>query len=595
MLGCPQCGFTDNSSEAFKCSRCGKALAALSAADTLTDLSGQMALLANGRFAIDGFITEINEVKYYNVHEVLDDASAYTLAVCRKTQPDLLSGLHLDSNTPLAYPLEPNPLYKTFHLLSHFNSPGIVQALDYIADKESAYLVLERINGRLLMELKNLRESEVINIGIQLCQIADHFHRQRLVHNGIDLDSFLIDVTGLVKVISFDRVRAIKPYEEEHPIYVTDGFSAPELYSLRKGMNWDKRADLFSIGALLYYLLTGEKIVTADVLAVRRGGWEFYPRAVVSSGLERVLLRALSFDPLERYNSVNEMKFALSALGTPSITRTAYATDIGRCRELNEDSVLVMELGHCFESLGSNVGLYIVSDGMGGEAAGEIASRITVRAIAEWATERFISASFRSVSNSQIAEPTQTGSIMLISETGIDARASLLLNNAILHANNEVLDYGHYHPSARGMGATVTALLLVGSILTIGQVGDSRAYLLNNNRLEQITEDHSLVERMVQQGEISREDARNHPNRNIIYRSIGGRDELEVDITTRVVRQGDILLLCSDGLTNMLPDSEVALILQRSRDPSIVVKELMAAANARGGEDNISAIVVFIE
>jgi protein phosphatase len=306
-------------------------------------------------------------------------------------------------------------------------------------------------------------------------------------------------------------------------------------------------------------------------------------------------MRGLAFEPTDRYNSVHEMKFALSGLSAPTSIQAGYSTDVGRHRELNEDSILIVDLRQCFESINTHIGLYVASDGMGGEAAGEVASRISVRAVAEWVTERLISASLRSTHGSQVAEPTQTGSIMLANDTGIDVRASQLLTEAILHANGQVLDYAHYHPSTRGLGATLTAALLVGNVLTIGHVGDSRCYVLSGGKLEQLTEDHSLVERMVQRGELTREEARQHPHRNIIYRSIGSREDMDVDIITRMLRRGDYILLCSDGLTGMLEDDQIAEIIVHNEDPWHIAKELVVAANAYGGEDNISVIVVRVE
>lgn len=553
--------------------------------------------LAGGRFIVDGFLAEVGPVQYYDVHEADDEKKCYTIAMCARNLEDPLA--HVDFDPVPEVKLPPrngaNPFQTEYELLARFNSPGILRAINCFTDDESAYLVFERIEGRRLNELERVTETEVRHIGIQLCQIADSFHRMRLVHNGLDPGGLIIDPQGRVKLIQFDRVRPLRRYGSTAPLYVTDGFSAPELYVLNESSVLDKRSDIYSIGAILYWLLTGEYIPTGDRMMARAGGWEIYPRAVISPQLERIIMRALAFEQGDRYNSVNEMKFALAALSTPTAVQAAYATDIGRQRELNEDSILVVDLRQCFESVNTHIGLYIVSDGMGGEAAGEVASRVTVRAVAEWVTDRLISASLRSTHGSQVAEPTETGSIMLANDTGVDVRGSQLLTNAVLHANTEVLDYAHYHPNTRGLGATVTAALLVGNVLTVGQVGDSRCYVLSNNRLEQITEDHSLVERMVRRGEISREESRFHPHRNIIYRSIGSREDLEVDIFTRMVRRGDMVLLCTDGLTNMLEDEEIGIIMCRSEDPWHIAKELVVAANARGGDDNVSVIVVRVE
>ncbi len=597
MQNCPLCGFKENEATAMNCSNCGESLEpTLAIAKKFTH---SLSLQPKNRFVTENLFLETNNIKYYSVHEFFDPSKHYTIVVCPKTNPDPLVNVIPDlNNTNLTdenVATEKNPFYSKFHLLTRFNSPSVLRANSYFTDEESAYLLVERIEGQLLSNVGKLSEAEVRQIGIQLCQIADNFHRQRFVHNGLAPNSLVIDPQGLVKVIAFNQVRLIKPYNPNHPIELSDGFSAPELYFLNERSILDKRSDIYSIGAMLYWLLTSQTLPKSSVKPPKNQNWQLYPQAVVSPAFERIILRALAYDPSDRYNSVNEIKFALAALSTPTAIQVAYASDIGRHREINEDSVLLLDLRQCFESFNTYIGLYVVSDGMGGEAAGEVASRITVRAIAEWVTERLVSASLRSTQGSQLVQATQTGSLSLTSDGGSNVGAPQLITSAILHANSEVLDYAHYHPSTRGLGATVTAALLAGNVLTIGQVGDSRCYIVSNDKLEQLTEDHSLVERMVRRGELTKEEARVHPHRNIIYRSIGSRDDLEVDIVSRMVRRGDVILLCSDGLNGMLPDSEIADIIKRNPDPWQTTKELVVAANANGGDDNISVIVIRVD
>ena len=598
MEKCPLCGFTDNEENAVNCKKCGETLEP-TLAQTKKSLDKNLPPIAEDRFVIEGLFLENGNIKYHYVYEKSDPSKRYTMAVCPISNADPLANLGLETigNTSISSDTnkEKSPFYQQFHLLAKFNSPGILRAHSYFTNKDLAYLVLERVEGHLLNKCTKLSETEARQIGIQLCQIADNFHRQRLVHNGLTPNSLVVDNQGLVKVIYFDRVRPLKRYQMINPIYITEGFSAPELYLLNEQAILDKRSDIYSIGAILYWLLTGETLSNTDSKATFNKPYQLYPQAIVSPSFERLILRALAIEPNDRYNSVNEMKFALAALGTPTAIQVAHASDIGRHREINEDSVLIQELKQCFESVNTHMGLYIVSDGMGGEAAGEVASRLTVRAVAEWVTERLISASLQSTTTTPLVESTQTGSLSLTNDMGANVRAPQLITSAILHANSEVLDYAHYHPSTRGLGATVTTALLVGNILTIGQVGDSRCYILSNDHLDQITEDHSLVERMVRRGELTKEEARFHPHRNIIYRSIGSRDDLEIDIVTRLIKRGDVILLCSDGLTTMLSDYEITSIMKKHSDPWQITKELIVAANAKGGDDNISVIVVKVD
>lgn len=598
MENCPLCGFKENQANALNCGNCGEPLEPTLA--KTKKFHAVSALSPTERFVREGLLLEANNLQYYSVRESLDPFRSYTIITCPKNSPDPLANVIPDLNNNLSYSenspeKELHPFYSKFHLLARFNSPGVLRANSYLSDEETAYLIVERLEGQLLSKVGKLSEAEVRQVGIQLCQIADNFHRQRFLHNSLNPNSLIMDPQGLVKVIAFDQVRPIKYYNSSHALQLVDGFSAPELYHLTERSILDKRSDIYSIGAMLYWLLTAETLPPQNTYSPRTQNWQLYPQAVVSPAFERVILRAIAFEPNDRYNSVNEIKFALAALSTPTAIQVSYASDIGKHREINEDSILLLDLRQCVESTNNYVGLYVVSDGMGGEAAGEVASRITVRAIGEWVTERLTLASLRSSPSAQIIQATQTGSLAPLNDGTSNIRVPQLLTSAILHANSEVLDYAHYHPSTRGLGATVTAALLAGNVLTIGQVGDSRCYILSNDRVEQLTEDHSLVERMVRRGELTKEEARVHPHRNIIYRSIGSRDDLEVDIVTRIVRRGDVILLCSDGLNGMLSDNEITNIIKRNSNPWQITKELVVAANANGGEDNISVIVIKID
>jgi protein phosphatase len=597
MENCPLCGFKENQRTALNCSKCGEPLEPTLAKTRKFSVT---TLSPKERFVKESLLLEIDNLQYYSVHEALDSSRNHTIVICPKNASDLLANVIPDLNNELnldseSSNKEQSPFYSKFHLLARFNSPGIFRASSYFSDEDSAYLIGEKLEGQLLSKIGKLSEAEVRQIGIQLCQIADNFHRQRFLHNSLTPDSLIIDPQGLVKIIFFNQVRPIKYYNPSYPIKLTKGFSAPELYTLTERSILDKRSDIYSIGAMLYWLLTGQTIPENNIYSPRTQNWQLYPQAVVSPSFERIILRAIAYEPNDRYNSVNEIKFALAALSTPTAIQVAYASDVGKHREINEDSVLLLDLRQCIESINNYVGLYVVSDGMGGEAAGEIASRVTVRSIGEWVTERLTLASLRSNHATQIVQASQTGSLAPLNDGNSSVKVPQLITSAILHANSEVLDYAHYHPNARGLGATVTVALLAGNILTIGQVGDSRCYILNNDKLEQLTEDHSLVERMVRRGELTKEEARVHPHRNIIYRSIGSRDDLEVDVVTRMVRRGDIILLCSDGLNAMLSDNEIANIMRRNSNPWQTTKELVVAANANGGEDNISVIVIKID
>jgi PPM family protein phosphatase len=225
----------------------------------------------------------------------------------------------------------------------------------------------------------------------------------------------------------------------------------------------------------------------------------------------------------------------------------AGVTDVGRVREGNEDDFLV----------DARTSLIAVADGMGGHRAGEVASATALEAL------RAAVASGEAI------------------------------RDAIAVANDAVLEKSVSDQQLHGMGTTVTAGTLArGGTLLVGHVGDSRAYLVRDGQLTQITNDHSLVEEMVRGGELTPEQAEVHPRRSIITRALGIDPEVDVDVYPVELRDGDRILLCSDGLTTMVRQDEIAGILSREHDPERAAQLLVDAANAAGGEDNVTALVV---
>jgi protein phosphatase len=222
-------------------------------------------------------------------------------------------------------------------------------------------------------------------------------------------------------------------------------------------------------------------------------------------------------------------------------------TDVGCVRTHNEDSLLVM------------TPLFAVADGMGGHEAGEIASEIATRTLAEYA-------------------PLTLDEEALVGAVG---RA----NTAIV----EAVERGIGRP---GMGCTLTAVVLEADRMLVAQVGDSRLYLLHGGTLQQVTRDHSLVEELVAAGEITEAEAAVHPNRSIITRALGGEEESAPDIYNIKINPGTRLLLCSDGLSGMIDDKRIRTILSGYKDPQEAADALVEAARKAGGYDNISAIVV---
>jgi serine/threonine protein phosphatase PrpC len=235
-------------------------------------------------------------------------------------------------------------------------------------------------------------------------------------------------------------------------------------------------------------------------------------------------------------------------------------TDVGRRRESNEDDLL----------LEPGLGLYAVADGMGGHAAGEIASRLAIETLQEIA---------------------QRDGAARAPETA--ERAGLWLQEAMSEANRRIWDSIRLHEERRGMGTTMVAMLHLGDQAVFGHVGDSRCYLLRDDDLVRLTSDHSWVNEQVKLGLMTDDAAQRHPMRNIVTRALGSRPDVAVEVQASPIEAGDIVLLCSDGLNTMLSDQEIHDILAaRREDPPAACRDLVHAANQRGGEDNVTVVVV---
>ena len=230
--------------------------------------------------------------------------------------------------------------------------------------------------------------------------------------------------------------------------------------------------------------------------------------------------------------------------------------DVGRCRSINQDYIFVSE-----EPMGNLPNLFLVADGMGGHKAGDLASEYTVSKVCEAVTK----------SMQQI--PLQ------------------IFKSAFQYANQKLIEKAGESQAYTGMGTTLVAVTVKDGTAFVANVGDSRLYKIGD-RIEQITEDHSLVEEMVRMGEISKEEARNHPEKNIITRAIGVTETVEPDYFDTKLERGECLLLCSDGLSNMIEDAQIKRIVNQRTDVRSAAEELVRTANRNGGKDNIAVVLI---
>ena len=237
--------------------------------------------------------------------------------------------------------------------------------------------------------------------------------------------------------------------------------------------------------------------------------------------------------------------------------KTFSITDIGKKRKLNQDYVYTSET-----PVGPLPNLFLVADGMGGHKAGDYASRCAIETIVDY-----------------------------IGRTG-DVEPVGILEAAVARANEMVRYKASSDEAYNGMGTTLVAATIEGNRMRVANVGDSRLYVVGSRKINQITRDHSYVEEMVRMGEIRRDQARSHPDKNIITRAVGAEENIADDFFDVTLQPGDIVLMCSDGLTNMIEDEEIRMILQGKRDLVEKAESLVNAANNNGGKDNIAVVLI---
>ncbi len=232
-------------------------------------------------------------------------------------------------------------------------------------------------------------------------------------------------------------------------------------------------------------------------------------------------------------------------------------TDIGEKREMNQDYFFSSE-----EPVGTLPNLFIVADGMGGHNAGDIASRTVVETM------------------TAVAE-----------ETG-EVNIPDILIECAERANEALRDYAGEHEEMKGMGSTIVAAVLNDHTLVAANVGDSRLYLVGSEIIRQVTTDHSLVHEMLMRGEINEELARVHPDKNIITRAVGAAETVQVDTYEEILVPGERILMCTDGMTNMVDDAEILAVMNESEDMAANTERLVELANRHGGKDNITVITI---
>jgi len=283
------------------------------------------------------------------------------------------------------------------------------------------------------------------------------------------------------------------------------------------------------------------------------------PRVVLPSSIEEDSTRPLTAADTP----------ALVALRSRQGFAAAGLRDIGRVRSVNQDSLYVLTTSLPRESSDVTIGLFVVADGMGGHAGGEVASRLAISTIARYVLAELV--------------------IPALTDGGTEALQPLIIA-AVQEANRAIWE--HAQAIGSDMGTTCTVVLLLGQALYMGHVGDSRAYLVTPTGMRLISNDHSTVGRLIQLGQLDPAEAREHPLRSQLYRTVGQHPEVLVDFIYQPIGDATHLLICSDGLWSMLDEEILLDVLEHTLWPQDACRELIARANLAGGEDNITALVV---
>jgi len=264
---------------------------------------------------------------------------------------------------------------------------------------------------------------------------------------------------------------------------------------------------------------------------------------------------------------MNQENISNSDSSAEKARKIGMLTDVGQVRTVDEDSILAADLSFGVNSESSKFLLLAVADGMGGHAKGEEASKIALNAIAR----------------------------AVIPDLLNDTPFTKILEKGIQNANQDILDYTAKNPEASGMGTTSVCAVVKDNQIHLANVGDSRAYRVSDDEICRVTKDHSYVQALIDEGDITEEQAREHPRKNEITRAVGIMPSIEVDTMKLTLDSDESLLLCCDGVIAHLSDDDIHKIIRDSPDPQTACQEIVDMANERGGSDNISLIILSSE
>ncbi len=438
-----------------------------------------------------------------------------------------------------------------------------------------------------------------------LAELLREVHQRSFLVRSFQPDRIWWDGEKVLVVDSFERLATFSKAGDD--FQVVNGFSAPEAYGVGErpvGI----ASDLYSAGAVLHFAGTGQR----TDLESRENFFSFDPISDLEDPvLAEAILRLTSKAPEDRLQSSDEFvdflkleappervpnqvsstpkppaqpkpRQAKSVPGQGCSYRVALKSHIGCVRSVNQDACLQLQFTSIEKSEIIESHLVAVVDGMGGEAEGDKAASLALRTIANQVIETRLC-----LRDQRVTTPLMPNSPA--------ERNRLLLERALKRANRTIFEYAERDISRRGMGCTMTACLLEPHEISIGHIGDTRAYLMRNGVLEKLTTDHSLVGRLVEMGQLTEEEARNSSQRSIIYRAMGTNPEVDVDLVTRELEPGDRLMLASDGVWEYFEHQELTDLFNQDFEPEVLAEQLVSICLARGADDNATLAVIFAE
>jgi serine/threonine protein phosphatase PrpC len=491
-------------------------------------------------------------------------------------------------------------------LLNTLDHPGLPRIVASFTEGDRDYLVEEVPVGRSFWDAWDDPEvSSYRRYGwlIQIAEALQSLHQCQCILEGLRPDQIVIADDGQARLTDLSDLLPV-PLPENAPIKATL-YTAPELAAGHG--NVDPRADLYSFGAMLYSLYVGREL--NEKTDFDRPGVPTWPARFpdIHPGLGRLLLKTFRKDPDSRFPTDEASKEDLT--GFAELIRTlqvlrrsidnvrlevASWTTTGIVRTGNEDAYAVL---HACESRQDDVGesaLVLLCDGMGGYEAGEVAAALAIQAMRQYLVQQKMFAHLAGASafpHDALSSPGPEGH----AAPPLDVeQCKGLLKAALKEANKQVFSASRSPGSKRrGMGCTAEAVYVDGGNVVVGHVGDSRTYHLHEGRLIQLTRDQTLVNRLVELGTLTAEEAEKHPRRNELQQAIGGQPDVEPGLYAGVMKPGDWVLVCSDGLTNhVTPAMLKEMLLSEAQSAEMAARRLVNLANIEGATDNATVVVI---